>query len=110
SVVGTLHGKLKVSLIPRTQMMRITYSSFSAKLSADIVNRIVFDYIQRAFQVPVQQTKMVSGWLETELDELKAEVERSQQQMMDLERKLGVVGFDSTHNQLQTSLEELLSA
>jgi len=110
SVVGALHGNLRVSLIPRTEMMRLTYSSFSAKLSADIVNRIVFDYIQRAFQVPVQQTKMVSGWLDTELDELKAEVERSQQQMMDLERKLGVLGFDSTHNQLQTSLEGLLTA
>ncbi len=110
SVVGALHGKLKVSLIPRTQMMRITYSSLSPKLAADIVNKVVCDYIQRAYKVPVEQTKMVSGWLETELDELKSEVERSQQQMMELQRKLGVLGFDSTHNQLQTSLEELLSA
>jgi succinoglycan biosynthesis transport protein ExoP len=32
-------------------------------------------------------------------------VERSQEQMMDLQRKLGVLGYDSTHNQLQSSLE-----
>jgi succinoglycan biosynthesis transport protein ExoP len=30
--------------------------------------------------------------------------------MMQLERKLGVLGYDSTHNQLQSSLEELLTA
>jgi len=29
---------------------------------------------------------------------------------MQLERKLGVLGYDSTHNQLQSSLEELLTA
>lgn len=109
-VVGTLKNNLKVSLIPRTEMMTVTYSSLSPKLSADIVNQVVADYIQRAYQMPVQQTNMVSQWLSSQLDELKLEVERSQQQMMDLQRKLGVLGYDSTHNQLQTSLENLLTA
>jgi capsular exopolysaccharide synthesis family protein len=109
-VVGTLHANLKVTLIPRTEMMTVSYSSLSPKLSADIVNQVVADYIQRAYQMPVEQTKMVSEWLSTQLDELKVEVGRSQQQMMDLQRKLGVLGYDSTHNQLQTSLENLLAA
>jgi len=109
-VVGTLHGNLSVALIPRTEMMKVTYSSLSAKLSADIVNQVVADYVQRAYQMPVHQTDMVSKWLSSQLDELKVEVERSQQQMMDLQRKLGVLGYDSTHNQLQTSLENLLAA
>src|ERR1017187_10157675 len=30
--------------------------------------------------------------------------------MMELQRKLGVLGYDSTHNQLQSSLEGLLTA
>ena len=110
SIVGTLHSHLSVALIPRTEMMRLTYSSLSAKLSADILNQVVSDYIHRAFQMPVEQTKMVSGWLDTELDELKSEVENSQEQMMKLQRKLGVLTFDSTHSQLQSSLEGLLTA
>jgi capsular exopolysaccharide synthesis family protein len=109
-VVGTLHANLSVALIPRTEMMTVSYSSLSPKLSADIVNQVVADYIQRAYQMPVEQTKMVSQWLSSQLDELKVEVGRSQQQMMDLQRKLGVLGYDSTHNQLQTSLENLLAA
>src|ERR1019366_8496297 len=67
-------------------------------------------YIQQAFNVPYARTKMVSNWLSTQLDELKTEVERSQQKMMDLQRKLGVLAYDSTHNQLQSSLEGLLAA
>jgi capsular exopolysaccharide synthesis family protein len=48
--------------------------------------------------------------LASHLDELKAGVERSQEQMMELQRKLGTLGYDSAHNQLQSSLEELLTA
>ncbi len=109
-VVGELKGALEVAAIPHSQMMQITYSSLSPKLSADIVNRVVQDYIQRAFQTPVVRTKTVSDWLSKQLDDLKLQVEREQQQMMDLERKMGVVGYDSTHNEVQTSLEGLLSA
>jgi len=110
AVVGTLQAYLQVTPIPRSEMIRIGYSSLSPKLSADIVNNVVVDYIQRSFQTPVDSTKRVSQWLSTQLDELKAEVGRSQEQMMDLQRKLGVLGYDSTHNQLQSSLEGLLTA
>ena len=34
----------------------------------------------------------------------------AQNQMMDLQRKMGTLGYDSTHNQLQASLSDLLSA
>src|ERR1017187_1228409 len=110
NVVGTLQGALQVGLVPRSELIRISYSSLSAKLSADIVNAVVDAYIQRSYQTPAKQTTAVSNWLAHNLDALKSEVERSQQQMMEVQRKLGVLGYDSGHNQLQASLEELLSA
>ena len=110
NVVGTLQGTLQVGLVPRSELIRISYSSLSAKLSADIVNAVVDAYIQRSYQTPAKQTTAVSNWLAHNLDALKSEVERSQQQMMEVQRKLGVLGYDSGHNQLQASLEELLSA
>jgi succinoglycan biosynthesis transport protein ExoP len=110
SVVGALQGGLNVAVLPHTEMMQISFSSLSPKLSADIVNRVVLEYVQRAFKAPVERTNNVSDWLSTQLDALKLQVEREQQQMMDLERKMGVMGYDSNHNEVQTSLEELLSA
>jgi len=111
SVVGKLQSSLQVSMQMHSELITIGYSSLNAKLSSDIVNKVVFEYIQRSYHTPVERTRMVSQWLSSQLDELKSEVERSQQQMMDLQRKLGVMGYDSTaHNQLQTSLEELVAA
>jgi capsular exopolysaccharide synthesis family protein len=110
SVVGTLQGSLHVTLVPRTELMEISYSSSNAKLSADIVNGVVADYINRAFLTPELQTEHVADMLSRNLDKLKSEEEKSQEEMMGLQRKLGVLGYDSTHNQLETSLENLLSA
>ncbi|HEV2620440.1 MAG TPA: polysaccharide biosynthesis tyrosine autokinase [Acidobacteriaceae bacterium] len=109
-VVGELGGNLTVAAIPHTEMMQISYSSLSPKLSADIVNQIVLAYVHRAYQSPVDRTTTVSEWLSTQLDKLKLQVAREQQQMMDLQRKMGAIGYDSSHNEVQTSLEGLLSA
>ena len=112
NVVGALQGNLQVSLIPRTEMMSISYTSPSARLSADIVNQVVNDYILRSFHTPVQQTGTVANFLANNMDDLKSQLERAQDQMMNLQRKLGVLGYstDSSHSQLQTSLEDLLTA
>ncbi len=109
-VVGTLQAGLGVSLVHQTELIHISYSSLNAKLSADIVNKVIFDYIQRSYQTPVESTRRVSQWLSGQLEQLKSEVEQSQEQMMELQRKLGMMGYDTTHNQLQTSLEDLLTA
>jgi succinoglycan biosynthesis transport protein ExoP len=110
SVVGTLKGNLVVTVIPRTEMMQISYSSLSPQLSATIVNKVVEDYIQRAYNAPYARTKAISDWLSQQLDVLKLQVERYQQQMMELQQKLGSLGFDSSHNTLESSLEALVSA
>ena len=110
NVVGELQGSMIVAQVPRTEMIRITYYSPSPKMAAEIANHIVSDYIQRSYETPVKSTQQVSQWLSGQLEELKGEVEQSQEEIMALQRKLGMLGYDTTHNQLQASLEELLSA
>jgi polysaccharide biosynthesis transport protein len=110
AVIGALKGGLGVAVLPRTEMMTISFSSLSPKLSADIVNKVVEDYIQRAYNAPYARTKAISDWLSQQLDELKLQVERYQQQMMDLQQKLGALGYDSKNNTLESSLEALVTA
>jgi capsular exopolysaccharide synthesis family protein len=102
-----LHSELKVQLVPKTDIIRISYSSLSANLSAEIVNRVVADYIQRSYETRYLSTQRVSQWLSGQLDDLKRQVESSQEQMLDLQRKLGMLGFDPTKNQNTTTLEDL---
>ena len=109
-VVSALQGGLHITIVPKTDIMRISFSSLDPKLSADIVNKLIADYIQRSYETRFASTQQVSQWLSSQLDDLKQKVEQSQEQMMDLQRKLGTLGFDSTHNQISASLDDLAKA
>jgi len=110
NIVHRLQSNLHVTLVPKTDIIRISYSSLSAKLSADIVNKVIAAYIQRSYETRFESAQHVSQWLSSTLDDLKQQVEVSQEQMMDMERRLGILGFDPAHNQISTSLDDLSKA
>jgi polysaccharide biosynthesis transport protein len=110
STVHRLQSNLRITLVPKTDIIRISYSSMNAKLSADIVNKVISTYIHRTYQTRFESTKEVSDWLSGTLDNLKEEVERSQEQMMDLQRRLGILAFDPNHNEISASLDDLSKA
>lgn len=110
ATVGRLQQNLQIKLVPKTEIINISYSSLNAKLAADIVNKVISAYIQRSYETRFASTQRVSQWLSSQLDDLKQQVETSQEQMMDLQRRLGILGFDPNHNQIATSLEDLSKA
>jgi len=110
ATVGRLQENLHIALVPKTEIINISYSSLDPKLAADIVNKVISAYIQRSYETRFASTQRVSQWLSSQLDDLKQQVETSQEQMMELQRRLGILGFDPNHNQISTSLEDLSKA
>jgi polysaccharide biosynthesis transport protein len=110
STVHRLQSNLHVSVVPKTDIIRISYSSLNPKLSADIVNRVIQDYIHRSYQTRYESSKYASDFLSGTLEGLKQEVETSQEQMLDMQRRLGILGFDPTHNQISAALDALAGA
>ena len=108
--VHRLQSNLHVTLVPKTDIIRISYSSLNPKMSADIVNQVISDYIQRSYQTRFESSRRVSDFLSSTLEGLKQEVETSQEQMMELQRRLGVLGFDPNRNQITNSLDDLSRA
>jgi polysaccharide biosynthesis transport protein len=110
TTVHRLQSILHVAMVPKTDIIRISYSSLNPKLSADIVNRVIQDYIHRSYETRFESSRLVSDFLSGTLEGLKQDVETSQEQMMDLQRRLGILGFDPTHNQISSSLDDLAKA
>ena len=110
AVVGALQADISVGIIPKTDLVRISCNSGNAQLSADIVNQLVHDYITHSFQSRADATKRVADFFSTQLDDLKQQVETSQEQMLDLQKRLGVLGFDPKDNQITSTLNELNTA
>ena len=108
--VHRLQSSVHIQLVPKTDIIRISCDSLGGKLSADIVNKIIATYIQRSYETRFASTQRVSQWLSSQLDDLKQQVETSQGQMMDLQKRLGILGFDASHNQISTALDDLARA
>ena len=109
-VLGALLGSLHIVSVPKTDIIRISCDTLNAQLSADIVNTVIKDYIDHTLEARGKASERVTEWLSRRLIPLKQEVEKSQNDVLDLQRKLGVLGFDSSHNQITISLDDLTRA
>jgi capsular exopolysaccharide synthesis family protein len=110
-VVHRLQSGLRIMQVQKTDIIRISYSSLSPKLAADIVNKVISAYIQRSYETRFASTQRVSNWLSSQLDDLKQQVQSSQEQLMDLQKRLGILGIDpSSHSQITSSIEQLSKA
>lgn len=94
-VISRLSSAIQVSAIPRTQMIVINASANKPQLAADLVNHLINAYQQRSFESRFASTQRVSQWLQGQLDDLKQQVETSQEQLMDLQKRIGVLGLGS---------------
>jgi succinoglycan biosynthesis transport protein ExoP len=110
AVLGQLQNNVHITQVAKTNVVRISYGSLNAKLSADIVNTIIRSYIEHTLTARFEATQRISDWLSKQLSGLKQEVETSQEQVLDLQKRLGVLGFDSSHNQITLSLDDLTKA
>ncbi|MFP5226668.1 MAG: GumC family protein, partial [Acidobacteriota bacterium] len=107
AVLRTLRSHLAATRVPRTQMITISYASRSPKLSAQIVNALENEFIENNFSTHFNTTQQVSKWLTGQMDDLRSVVQNSQNKMVDLQRKLGVMALDPEHSLLVQEIGEL---
>ena len=111
-VMEQMRKVVAVARVPKTNIIEVTCTTSSPLLSAKIANSITNEYITRMFQLRFGSTDRVSQWLGGELTELKNQVERDQEQLVDLKGKLGVLNLDEKSNAylLADSLQEITRA
>jgi succinoglycan biosynthesis transport protein ExoP len=110
SILGSMQAIINVSALPKTDLIRISCSTLDAQLSADIVNKLVTDYIYYSLHSRLEASGQVTKSLTPTLDDLKQQVETTQGNMIDLQKQLGVLGFDPTLNQVTANLSDLNKA
>jgi capsular exopolysaccharide synthesis family protein len=108
--IGALQGDVSVEALPKTDIIRISCTTLDPKLSSDIINKLVEEYTLRSFQSRADATQRVSRFFAHQLDDLKIEVQTDQEQMIDLQKQLGMVGFDPGNNAITSSLADLTKA
>jgi capsular exopolysaccharide synthesis family protein len=93
TVLKAFNDDLDVKRFGHTDIIQVNVTTHSPALSALIANTLVDEYIQRSFRANFEATRRISGWLDTQLNDLRKNLENSQAQMISYQKDLGLVGL-----------------
>jgi capsular exopolysaccharide synthesis family protein len=96
-----------VDLVRSSQMVEVSFESTNPDLAALVANTLVNNYIEYDFHKKYDATRQASGWMEQQLDELKAKVEKSQTALVDYERSNSIVNVGDKQNIVEQRLSDL---
>ena len=112
-LIDAFKKRLGVELTPKTRMLAISYEDADPQLAAKVATTLANNYIDYNFREKYEATRQASGWMEQQLDELKAKVEASQQALVEYERQHQLVTTSekgSVQEQILSDLSRDLTA
>ncbi|MDQ2947635.1 MAG: GumC family protein, partial [Acidobacteriota bacterium] len=99
--------KLKITRPPNTYLLLISYRSPNPQLAADAANAIADNYIMNTWNIRLKASAGLSKFMETQLEELKAKMEKSSAALVQFEREFGVVNPEEKTSILSSRLLQL---
>jgi len=106
-LIRAFRNHLRVQLMRDSRMVEVGFESIDPQLAAQIANALVNNYSEYNFHQKYDATRQASGWMEQQLDELKAKVEKSQQAMVDYERQNVIVNVGEKQSMVEQRLAAL---
>ena len=76
---------------PNTYLLRIVFRSTNARLAADVANGIANSYLDHNYNIRFQSTSGVSHFMEKQMEDLRAKMERSSAALAQFEKELNVI-------------------
>ncbi|HKF49243.1 MAG TPA: polysaccharide biosynthesis tyrosine autokinase [Terracidiphilus sp.] len=99
--------RLKVTRPINTYLLLISYRSSNAQLAADVANGIATSYLAHSYDIRIRSSASMSSFMEKQLDELQAKMEKSSLALNQFEKDLDVINPDEKTNILSSRLLQL---
>jgi len=97
---------LRVDLMRDSRVLEVNFESVDPGLAARVANTLVANYAEYNFRTRYDATRQASGWMEQQLDELKAKVEKSQQALVDYQREHAIANVSDRQNVVEQQLAD----
>jgi len=95
SVVEKFQQHLDIRPVRRSRAVEIRFDSQNPDLAVKVVNAVVSNYIQKNLEARWDAAQNASGWLSQQLEDLKAKLEKSQQEMQRYAAENGLLFLES---------------
>ncbi|MGD0497295.1 MAG: polysaccharide biosynthesis tyrosine autokinase [Bryobacteraceae bacterium] len=100
-------GGLRVTRPANTYLLLISYRSPNPRLAADVANAVANSYILHTYDMRFHATADSSKYMEKQLEDLKAKMERSSDALNKFEKDMGVIDPDQKTSTLTARLVAL---
>jgi succinoglycan biosynthesis transport protein ExoP len=106
-LVELFRKSLRISKVKGTRLIEIRFRSTDPKLAADAANQLSNAYVDKFYKSQFQASTQISDFLASQLKELQAKVQESQQKLIDYQRENGIFGLDDKQNIVTAKLDDL---
>ena len=107
AMIADFKGDLHVKLVGNSRLIEVSYESNDPAFAARAVNTLIRNQVEQNFRSRYDATRQASQWMEQQLDELKAKVEKDQQALVDYEREYSIANIGDKQNVVQQRLAQL---
>jgi succinoglycan biosynthesis transport protein ExoP len=98
---------LKVSRPPNTYILQIAYRSPDPQLAANVANAIAQSYLEHTYNIRFRASAGLSAFMEKQLEELKARMEKSSSALVAFEKELNVINPEEKTSIITSRLLQL---
>lgn len=98
AAIRYFYDHLMVEPVMGTQLVKIHFQSKSAKLATDVANTLADVYLESGLQAQLDATKRATGWLTERLQEIKSQLEKSEQALQKFREQQSLVNVGGTRN------------
>jgi polysaccharide biosynthesis transport protein len=99
--------QLKVTRPANTYLLLIGYRSANPQLAADVANGVTNSYLDHTYRIRFQSSAKLASFMEQQIDELKAKMERSGSALAQFEKELNVINPEEKTSILSSRLLQL---
>ena len=107
SLINQFLKKLKIEPIRNSRLVKIHFDSNTPELSTQVSNTLAATYIQQNLETRFVATEQAKEWLTKQLEDLKAKVERADEDLQAFGSKHDIISLDEKENVTMQRLTEL---
>ena len=104
-LIGAFRSRLKVEQVPKTRMLAVSFQDPDPQVAAQVATSVVNGYLEYNFRQKDEAIRR-SGWMEQQMEALKANVQKSQQAVVTYEQQNQIVIAGDKQNVLEQMLAD----
>jgi len=104
-LIGAFQSRLKVDQVPKARMLSVSFQDSDPKVAAKAATTLINAYLEYNFREKDEAIRR-SGWMEQQVGELRANVEKSQEAVVDYEQQNRIVNSGDKQNVLEQMLSD----